>query len=102
MRNLLIVQDPPLQDPADFLAIKSRIEKLAPDIEVRIINNRRDDPLTARWQAGRPSLVFSPFVLIGYKPPGGRSFPASHTARSSRYVASPPLGCRHRARNNYF
>jgi hypothetical protein len=74
MRNLLIVQDPPLQDPADFLVIKKRIDETAPDIEVRIINNRRSDPVTEAWQASRPSLVFSPFVLLGYKPRGGAVF----------------------------
>src|SRR5579859_4933078 len=70
-RNLLIVQTTPEQDPADWIAIKKIIERKAPDIEVRIANNRERNSVTARWQAKRPSLVFSPVRLLEFSPPGG-------------------------------
>jgi hypothetical protein len=70
-RNLLIVQTEPEQDPADWIAIKQRIERHAPDIEVAIAPNRNRNSVTARWQARRPSLVFSPVRLIDFVPRGG-------------------------------
>src|ERR1700712_193391 len=69
--NLLIVQTQPEQDPSDWLAIKQRIETKAPDIEVRIAENRNRNSVTARWQVRRPSLVFSPVRLMGFVPRGG-------------------------------
>jgi Prokaryotic glutathione synthetase, ATP-grasp domain len=73
-RNLLIIQTPPLQDPADWVTIKQRIERDAPDIEVRIANNGHPNSVTARWQVRRPSLVFSPIHLINFVPCGGAIF----------------------------
>ncbi|RTL49749.1 MAG: hypothetical protein EKK40_15535 [Bradyrhizobiaceae bacterium] len=70
-RNLLIVQTPDEQDPADWIAVKQRIETAAPDIEVAIANNRNRNSVTARWQVRRPSLVFSPVRLIDFVPRGG-------------------------------
>jgi hypothetical protein len=70
-RNLLIVQTAPEQDPSDWIAIQQRIERNAPDIEVRIADNRNRNPVTARWQVRRPSLVFSPVRLIDFFPRGG-------------------------------
>jgi hypothetical protein len=70
-RNLLIVQTVPEQDPSDWLAIRQRIERNAPDIEVSIANNRHRNSVTARWQVRRPSLVFSPVRLIDFVPRGG-------------------------------
>lgn len=70
-RNLLIVQSPPEQDPADWIAVKQIIERKAPDIEVRIATNRQRNSVTSRWQVKRPSLVFSPVRLIDYEPRGG-------------------------------
>src|SRR5450755_4160024 len=70
-RNLLIVQTVPEQDPSDWIAIKQRIERNAPDIEVGIANNRHRNSVTARWQVRRPSLVFSPVRLIDFVPRGG-------------------------------
>src|SRR5437868_723710 len=70
-RNLLIVQTAPEQDPSDWIAIKQRIEHNAPDIEVRIADNKQRNPVTARWQVRRPSLVFSPVRLFEYVPRGG-------------------------------
>jgi hypothetical protein len=87
-RNLLIVQSVPEQDPADWIAVKQRIERNAPDIEVRVADNRyrgsvievgeigianheRRNSATAIWQVQRPSLVFSPIRLFDYIPRGG-------------------------------
>jgi len=70
-RNLLIVQSAPDQDPADWIAIKQKIERKAPDIEVRIAINGQRNSATARWQVRRPSLVFSPVRLIEFVPRGG-------------------------------
>jgi hypothetical protein len=70
-RNLLIVQTVPEQNPSDWIAVKQKIERNAPDIEVRIAENRNRNPVTARWQIQRPSLVFSPVRLIDYVPRGG-------------------------------
>jgi hypothetical protein len=70
-RNLLIVQSVPDQDPADWIAIKEIIERKAPDIDVRIANNRERNSATARWQVRRPSLVFSPTRLLVFSPRGG-------------------------------
>ena len=38
-RNLLILQSTWEQDPSDWIAIQQRIEREAPDVEVRIANN---------------------------------------------------------------
>ena len=73
-RNLLIVHTEPLQDPADWIAIKQRIERDAPDIEVRIAKNRHRNSVTMRWQVRRPSLVFSPVRLFDFAPRGGAVF----------------------------
>src|SRR6476469_9556267 len=73
-RNLVIVYTEHLQDPADWAAIKERIERDAPDIEVRIVNNFHRNSVTARWQVRRPSLVFSPIRLAEYVPRGGAVF----------------------------
>jgi hypothetical protein len=90
-RNLVIVQSVPEQDPSDWIAIKQRIERKAPDIEVRIANNvhrksiievgeagiannRHSNLGIAHWQVQRPSLVFSPVRLIDYVPRGGVTY----------------------------
>ena len=73
-RNLLILQAYPLQDPSDWIAIQQRIERDAPDIEVRIANNGHQNSVTTRWQTRRPSLVFSPCVIVNYVPRGGAVF----------------------------
>ncbi len=73
-RNLLIIETARLQDPADWIAIKQRIERDAPDIEVRIASNFHRNSVTARWQVRRPSLVFSPIHLVNFVPRGGAVF----------------------------
>ena len=74
IRNLLIVHTPIGQDISDWLSIKQRIDEKAPDIEVRIATNGTPNSVTRRWQGRRPSLVFSPHVLHGYQPNGGRVY----------------------------
>jgi hypothetical protein len=73
-RNLLIVQTAHLQDPSDWIAIRQRIERDAPDIEVRIANNQERNSVTARWQVRRPSLIFSPVHFNNFVPRGGAVF----------------------------
>jgi hypothetical protein len=73
-RNLLIVQTAHLQDPSDWIAIQQRIERDAPDIEVRTADNGHRNAVTARWQVRRPSLVFSPIYFINFVPRGGAVF----------------------------
>jgi len=71
VRNLLILHTPLGQELSDWLAVKELIGRKAPDIEVRIGTNGAPNSVTRRWQGSRPSLVFSPHVLIGYRPNGG-------------------------------
>jgi hypothetical protein len=70
-RNLLIVQTASEQNPSDWIAVKQRIERNAPDIEVGIAQNGHRNSVTTRWQVRRPSLVFSPVRLIDFVPRGG-------------------------------
>jgi hypothetical protein len=74
LRNLVIVHTPGQQALSDWTTIKATIEARAPDIEVRIVDNNMPGSATRRWQARRPSLVFSPSPLLDYKPPGGRVY----------------------------
>ena len=69
--NLVIVHTPDAEDLSDFLEIKRRIERRAPDIEVRIATNGARNSVTMRWQISRPSLVFSPCALQECQPKGG-------------------------------
>src|ERR1700694_962512 len=71
VRNLLILQTLPEQDPSDWVAIKQRIERNAPDIEVGVATNRQRNSAAARWQVKRPSLLFSPVRLMDFMPLGG-------------------------------
>ena len=73
-RNLLILQSTWVQDPSDWIAIQQRIERNAPDIEVRIADNGHRNSVTARWQVRRPSLLFSPVRLFDFVPRGGAVF----------------------------
>ena len=70
-RNLLLLHTDTYQERADWLAVKEKIEARAPDIEVRVDSNDHPSADVYRWQIGRPSLVFSPFRLLAYRPPGG-------------------------------
>ena len=79
VRNLLIVQNPPsYQDPADWIAIRERIERDAPDIEVRIVDNGQPHPAIEPWLAQRPSLIFSACALVDFSPRSGTVFCGHH------------------------
>jgi hypothetical protein len=97
IRNLLIVHTPIRQDISDWLNVKRRIDQNARDIEVRIAANGMRDQATRRWQATRPSLVFSPFILREYKPRGGTVYAGrgfskiEQLERLARHGVSVPL-----------
>ncbi|MEX0853597.1 MAG: hypothetical protein WD036_10010 [Bauldia sp.] len=67
----MILHTPSFQDVGDWAIVKQRIEDLAPEIEVRIGTNSKPDPGNRDWQITRPSLVFSPYRLLAYRPLGG-------------------------------
>ena len=73
-RNLLILHTPGAQDLSDWRSVKNKITALAPDIEVRIGENGKPDPVTSQWQITRPSLVFSPIGLHRYGLQGGKVY----------------------------
>jgi hypothetical protein len=66
--------------------VKAKIEQRAPDIEVRIDDNLQPSPETGDWQTTRPSLVFSPFVLVGYRPRGGAVFAGRHIGKGQEWL----------------
>ena len=74
VRNLLILHTPTAQALSDWEEVKHRIQTRAPDIEVRIANNLARNSVTRRWQASRPSLVFSAAPLRDYQPAGGKIY----------------------------
>ena len=73
-KNLLILHTLDQQARSDWEIVKAKIEALAPDIEVRIDSNDAPSPGIERWQVSRPSLVFSPFRLLAYRPPAGKIY----------------------------
>ena len=73
-RNLVILHTPGNEDVADWIAVKSRIDSRAPDIDARIAGNHLRDEQIEAWQATRPSLVFAVCPLWRYRPPGGRIY----------------------------
>lgn len=72
--NLVILHTPGNEDISDWERVKALIESHAPDIAVRIAANNARDTDTERWQARRPSLVFSVCPLWQYRPAGGRVY----------------------------
>jgi hypothetical protein len=93
-RNLLILQETSAQDPSDWIAIKQRIDRDAPDIEVRIANVRHPNSVTARWQVRRPSLVFSPTFLFRYVPRGGAVFSGRFLGKDEQLRRLSSIGVR--------
>ena len=91
-RNLLIVHTPYAQDLSDWLEIKRNIEARASDIEVRIATNRAPNSVTRRWQATRPSLVFSPFGLKSYRPKGGKVYAGQRISKLTQIERLAHLG----------
>ena len=67
-RNLVLVHSAGWQDPADFLAIKTHIEAIAPDIAVFIASNDIRSSVTRKQAAERPTLIFSPVRLLEFRP----------------------------------
>jgi len=93
-RNLLILQETSVQDPSDWITIKRRIDRDAPDVEVRIANVRHPNSVTARWQVRRPSLVFSPTFLFAYVPRGGAVFSGRFLAKDEQLRRLSSIGIR--------
>ena len=73
-RNLVILHTPGNEDVADWIAVKSRIDSRAPDIDARIAGNHFRDEQIEAWQATRPSLVFAVCPLWRYQPRAGKIF----------------------------
>jgi hypothetical protein len=70
-RTLVLVNHPGWQNRQDFEEIKAKIEEIAPDIDVRIVDaDRPADGIDAcAWQ--RPCLVISFATPIGFRPERG-------------------------------
>jgi hypothetical protein len=83
-RNLLIVHSVDRQDISDWAEIKRRIEDQAPDIEVRIASNFARNSATLRWQAKRPSLVFSACMFADFRPNGGTVYAGRGMGKSEQ------------------
>src|SRR5262249_6193427 len=86
MRNLLILHTPHFQERSDWETVKAKIDARAPDIEVRIDDNLQPSPETGDWQMSRPSLVFSAFALVGYRPRGGAVFAGKHMGKGAEWL----------------
>lgn len=73
-RNLVLVHSPGRQDGADFLAIRSHVETMAPDIAVFIASNDIRSSVTRKQAALRPALIFSPIRLLEFRPMRGKLY----------------------------
>lgn len=73
-RNLLLVHTEEWQDVGDFHIIKSLVEKMAPDIEVFVVENLSRSPIARKKAATRPSLIFSPIKLMAFRPARGKIY----------------------------
>lgn len=90
-RNLVLVHSEGWQDVADFYAVKAHIEATAPDIEVFIASNDSRSSLTRKKAAARPTLVFSPILLLAFKPVRGKVYcgqPMSKLTEMRRLAAA--------------
>lgn len=65
---------PYVEDIGDWRGVKERIDERAPDIAVRIVNNRLSDDEAAEWQITRPSLLLSSHELRNFRPRGGKVY----------------------------
>jgi len=90
--NLLILHTPTMQDIADWVTVKEKIAAAAPDIDVRIDSNLEPSPDVGRWQVSRPSVVFSPYRLVAYQPPGGTVFAGQDLGKGMQWLRMQPLG----------
>jgi hypothetical protein len=83
--NLLIVHTPGAQDVSDWVKVSEMIHARAPDIEVRVANNRSRNSATRKWQVRRPSLVFSPYHLATFQPLGGKVYAGRQYSKLEQY-----------------
>ncbi len=90
-RNLVLVHSEGWQDVGDFHAIKTHVEKMAPDIAVFIASNNIRSSLTRKKAAHRPTLVFSPIRLLSFRPDRGKVYqgqPMSKLTEMQRLVTA--------------
>lgn len=73
-KNLVIVHTHLLQNIGDWLSVAEKIEKLAPDINVRIVSNDSRNRVTRLWFCLRPTLVFSAAPLRRFRPVRGKIY----------------------------
>jgi hypothetical protein len=73
-RNLIIVHTQNFQDAADFQEIARIVHALAPDIEVFIASDTIPSSATRRRASRRPTLIFSPGQLRGFRPSRGKLY----------------------------
>jgi len=73
-RHLILVHTVGHQDVRDFDEIARKVRELAPDIEVFVVSNYIASSVTRRRAARKPTLVFSPGVLINFRPSRGKVY----------------------------
>jgi hypothetical protein len=73
-KNLILVHSDQWQDRADFEIIKNHVEALAPDIAVFIASNEIPSSIVRKRAATRPTLIFSPILLLSFKPARGKLY----------------------------
>jgi hypothetical protein len=73
-RHLIIVHTPGFQDVRDFAEIARKVQDQAPDIEVFIVSNDIPSSVTRRRASRLPTLVFSPGVLLSFRPMRGKIY----------------------------
>lgn len=61
--NLLIIHTTGAEALSDWTTVQEKIAKLAPDIDVRIVNNSAIRFIPRAWLVSRPLLVLAPYVL---------------------------------------
>ena len=91
-RNLLIVQDQTLEDPADWIVIKQRIVRDAPIF--RCASSTTDNPNWAiePWLAQRPSLIFSASGRADFAPRSGAVFCGHLVAKNEQMRRLASIG----------
>lgn len=73
-RHLILVHTAGHQDVRDFDEIARKVQVLAPDIEAFVVSNYIPSSVTRRRAGQRPTLVFSPGVLIEFRPSRGKIY----------------------------
>jgi hypothetical protein len=85
-RNLVLLHTATHQALSDWVTVREKIEARAPDIEARLASNDEPDPEIYRWQVTRPSLVFSPFRLLAYRPPAGTVYAGREMGKVAEWL----------------